>query len=255
MAEVGILIIFVLLLLLAFDQWIREGQSLVATERLRELERSANTLAQLLAPLELSSVATANEIRRLVRVLEEARATAQGQTSLAEAKQALAQIRQIVEGLGEQGVQERVAQALEEQSYQIANQEGQLRRYEQQLRQAGLGKGERPCWVKPDGTIEYLYEVVLISEGIKMRELLHPSRQGERELLPILVTDPRETLRASEFLRRTAPLYKHSLAKNCRFFVVIYDGTGPTEKERYKSLLRTVEGHFYKRLDSGIPPF
>ena len=34
---------------------------------------------------------------------------------------------------------------------------------------AGHGKGERPCWVQLDGTIDYLYDVVLTSRGIKMR--------------------------------------------------------------------------------------
>ena len=58
-----------------------------------------------------------------------------------------------------------------EQSHRIANQEGQLRRYEAQLKEKGLGGGERPCWVKPDGTIEYLYDVVLASNGIRMREI------------------------------------------------------------------------------------
>jgi hypothetical protein len=67
--------------------------------------------------------------------------------------------------------------------------------------------------------------------------------------------DPSEILIPPEFLRRTRPLFNHSLAANCRFFVVIYDGTGPTEKELFKQLLLTVEGHFYKRLDRGIPPF
>jgi hypothetical protein len=148
-----------------------------------------------------------------------------------------------------------LVQRAEEQSYRIANQEGQLQHYESRLREAGLGKGERPCWVKPDGTIEYLYDVVLASNGIRMRERREGKRERERALLPMPTVDPSEVLSPSEFLRRTEPLYDSSLAANCRFFVVIYDATGPAEKDLYKSLLQTVEGHFYKRLDRGPAPF
>lgn len=75
------------------------------------------------------------------------------------------------------------------------------------------------------------------------------------KFVPMPVVDPIEVLSPAEFLRRTEPLYNHSLAANCRFFVVVYDSTGSMEKELYKHLLRTVEGHFYKRLDRGPAPF
>jgi hypothetical protein len=119
----------------------------------------------------------------------------------------------------------------------------------------GLGKGERPCWVKPDGSIEYLYDVVLGSDGIRMREYRHEGRVHERSLLPMPKVSPDEVLSIGEFLRRTEPLFRYSEAANCRYFVVVYDDTGPTEKERYKELLRAVEGHFYKRLERGAAPF
>jgi hypothetical protein len=40
-----------------------------------------------------------------------------------------------------------------------------------------------------------------------------------------------------------------------RFHVYVWDGTAAAEKERYKELLRTVEGHFYKQtsVPSGVP--
>jgi hypothetical protein len=69
------------------------------------------------------------------------------------------------------------------------------------------------------------------------------------------VTDPGEVLSERLFLDRTQPLFESSLAENCRFFVTVFDATGPAEKNRYKSLLRTVEGHFYKRLSLERSPF
>jgi len=119
----------------------------------------------------------------------------------------------------------------------------------------GQGKGERPCWVKPDGAIDYLYDVVLTSGGIRMREYALPHRLSERTKLPMPAVDFRETLTPSDFLRRTRPLFDRGLAENCRFFVVIFDATGFSEKLLYKGLLKTVEGHFYKRLDDGPAPF
>jgi hypothetical protein len=141
--------------------------------------------------------------------------------------------------------------------FTIANQEGLLQAYERKLRDAGVGgTGERPCWVHPDtGAIEYLFDVVLASDGIRMRENAFPHRSEERNTLPLPVTNPEETLSPAEFSRRTFPLYESSLAKNCRYFVTVYDATGATEKDLYKSQLRTVEGHFYKRLAFDAAPF
>jgi hypothetical protein len=164
-------------------------------------------------------------------------------------------MKKIRDEIQEKGGSEELARKAEEQSYRIANQEGQLQLYEEKLKDAGLGKGERPCWVRPDGTIEYLYDVVLTSEGIRMREYTYPQREREREILPMPAVDPNEVLSPEEFLRRTQSLYEKSQEENCRYFVVIYDATGPVEKDLYKKLLQAVEGHFYKRLSSGPAPF
>ena len=68
-------------------------------------------------------------------------------------------------------------------------------------------------------------------------------------------SDPTEVIAPVEFQRRTQALYDSSLAANCRFFVTVFDATGPAEKNLYKSLLRAVEGHFYKRLSLAAAPF
>lgn len=262
MAEVGILIIFVLLLLIGFDQWLREerarameGRVAVKVERLRALEEADSLLTELRHSMQLSETARAEEIRRLIRALREVTARPEGQTMLQEARAALEQMRRLSDEIKKAGGSEALTKQLEEQSYRIANQEGQLQRYESRLKEAGLGKGERPCWVKPEGMIEYLYDIVLANNGIRMRAYQHPHRERERSLWSIPAVDANEVLSPAEFLRRTQPLYDQTLAMNCRFFVVVYDATGPTEKELYKRLLRTVEGHFYKRLDRGPAPF
>lgn len=268
MAEVGILIIFVLLLLLAFEhlrrnQLVGRFQGAVAVEasRLQQLNEAEETLQQIALTLGVAETDPPEDFTHLVRVLQAAMADRQARSALDEAKKVIAEMREAVKQVktvaetAETGSAEAIAKQVRAQSYRIANQEGQLKRYEEQLVAAGQGKGERPCWVQPDGRIDYLYEVVLASEGIRMRELEHPHRVAERELLPMPQADPNETLSPAEFLRRTAPLYSYSLTANCRFFVVVYDATAAHEKALYKSLLRTVEGHFYKRLSEAAAPF
>lgn len=259
MAEAGILIIFVLLLLIGFDEWAdvneRQDRVLVTSSRFQELERADRLLAPVHEALRLPVTASDEEIRTMVRAVLESAATPAGQSSLEEARVALDEMQRIRDEMRAAGYPADVTSQVEKQAFRIANQEGQLKLYEDKLQDAGLGKGERPCWVKPDGTIEFLFDVVLASNGIKMRENLLPGRDKERATLPIPFTTPDEVLTERQFLERTLPLYKSSLAANCRFFVTIYDATGPVEKELYKSLLRTVEGHFYKRLSLDRAPF
>jgi hypothetical protein len=267
MAETGILIIFVLLLLLAFGQrrqadlfrkYVgKEAVDVADLQRLRVAESMADSIAGLLGV----QGAHEEDFTKLVRVLQDMQQSPGATTALAEARNTLSDIREArnrieqVAAAAQEGGSGAIAKHVEEQSYRLANQEGQLSGLEKKLLAAGQGKGERPCWAEPDGTIDYLYDVVLTSSGIRMREHLYPHRARERQLLPMPATDPQEVLLESVFLARTAPLFRHSKQNNCRFFVVIYDATASHEKPLYKSLLRTVEGHFYKRLDNGSAPF
>jgi hypothetical protein len=289
MAEVGILIIFVLLLLLAFQELRRDeitrafrGKTPVDATRLAELTSleqqfggklpvDATRLSQLNdAESTLHDVAEAmgvkvgdapqDDFRRLAQVVAATARTNEGRSNLAEASSLLAEMRAATReaqnvakesGHSSDGMSKRLAT----QSYRIANQEGQLARYESQLAASGQGKGERPCWVQPDGRIDYLYDVVLGSDGIRMSELPHPERAAERALLPMPITDKREALSETEFLRHTNAIYAYSTNAQCRFFVVVYDSTAAHEKPLYKNLLRAVEGHFYKRLSTSPPPF
>ena len=261
MAEAGILIIFVLLLLIGFNEWVqtaeREGmRGKVAVEeaRLSALETAQSHLREALNVLGLPETASDEEIRAMVRSVQEASRTPTAQSAMRDVREMLNQIRQAQKEL-EKAKDGSLAETVARQSWRIANQEGQLEHLEDKLKEAGLGKGERPCWVKPDGTIEYLFDVVLASNGIRMRENAFPHRGKERESLPFPQTNPSEVLTEGEFLRRTQGLFESSAAQNCRFFVVVYDATEPSEKDLYKSLLRTVEGHFYKRLSRERAPF
>lgn len=268
MAEVGILITFVLLLLLAFSEFRRsdamrqfQGKQAIDSAEVARLKAAEAVLDSVSQELGSDPADTTEDFVRLVRVLKQAAHSEHGQDQLAEARSALEEIRRAREEIrraaeaAQTGRGEELAQVTEQQSYKIANQEGQLKITEKRLERLGQGKGERPCWVQPNGTIDYLYDVVLTSRGIRMREVALSSRAAERVRLPIATVDPAETLSPMTFLGRTAALYQRSKRENCRYFVTVYDATESFEKPLYKNLLRTVEGHFYKRLATSAAPF
>ncbi len=269
MAEVGILIIFVLLLLLMFGEFQRaevvrkfSGREPVEPLELSRLVTAESTLKEVAKALNISSEAPADDFERLVRLVSEASKNQDVKPNLTEAQTALEEIRRARTELQNaltsagHGDTQKIVDQVEQQGLLLGNQEGQLRYLQAQLAAAGQGgKGERPCWIQPTGTIDFLYQVVLTSDGIRMREinLPHRAREVARSLMPRV--NPEEILPPSVFLQRTAALYRYSRNMECRFFVIVYDATAPHEKPLYKELLRTVEGHFYKRLDNGAAPF
>ncbi len=263
MAEVAFLLVFVLLLLVAFSA---TQQRRLRTE-LRSTSEAVAIAREVAEALNSKANPPIEDVRKLARVLAAVRGK-DGATALTEFRKQVDSLNieraawqraaaELVASMKRDGVvnADSVAMTIAQQRFEIQNKEGQLKRYEDRLRAVGEGKGERPCWVKLDGAIEFLYNVVLESDGIRMQEISPASRDAERRLLPMPVIRPDEVLSRDGFLERTRPLYLSSLAKNCRFFVVIYDGTQASEKNLYKGLLRTVEEHFYKRLDSGNAPF
>ena len=258
LAEVGLLIIFVLLLLIAFeamrhikDRKLFEGKEPVEISELVELRHSHDVLTQSAQELGLDATTPQDDFLELINTIQPLFRTGPGADLLAEARASIAERREVTTRLREDlssimaGDSESAADLLETQREKIANQEGQLAYLERHFSRIGYGTGARPCWVRPDGTIDYLFDVVLGANGIRMREYQYEARVAERSRLPAVIVKPDEVLSEREFLRRTEPLYQSSVADNCRFFVWIYDDTGPQEKALYKRLRRTVEGHFY----------
>jgi hypothetical protein len=267
MAEVGILVIFVLLLLLAlaaFDRQRYAATAAVEPERLEQLEAAEAGLQAIERAVGVRQADTPEEIQELVRAVRESAETPEGQTALRSVRSALEEIKRTeqeirrvaerVDGEARDGMAATVAQ----QSRELAIKEGQLQYAEQRLRALGAGgAGARPCWAEPNGDVVFLYDVILTSTGIRMRlrdDALHSPRLAD---LPIPAVDAAATLSAEEFRSKTRALYDYGRRdeNQCVFHVYVWDGTQATEKERYKDLLRTVEGHFYKQttVPSGVP--
>jgi hypothetical protein len=266
MAEVGILVIFILLLLLALGalQLQRVVERAPTPERLEQLEASEAALRSIREAVGAGPAETPEEIQELVRAVSESAQSPQAQHSLRavrtardEIERTEEEIRRVAQRL-ERGSSGGIAETVAQQSRDLAIKEGQLQYAEQRLRAAlGQGAGARPCWVEADGSIVFLYDVILTSGGIRMKlreDVRHSARLDD---LPLAAVDPATVLGPEEFRDQTRALYDYGRSDEhqCRFHVYVYDGTQTAEKERYKDLLRTVEGHFYKQttVPNGVP--
>jgi hypothetical protein len=117
----------------------------------------------------------------------------------------------------------------------------------------GGGTEMPPCWVTPSGEIEFFADVELASARSGGTIVIHdddvPGHEGEKKVLfrDLKFDQPSSE---SDFLDETQDLYDFGERQKpqCRFFVRVIDHTGPQDKEIFKSLLQTVEEHFYKKL-------
>lgn len=115
---------------------------------------------------------------------------------------------------------------------------------------AGKGTEVPSCWTREDGTVEYIYDVKLTPTGLVMQETDLSHRAEERENLPVQDIILGQDISERSFLSATSHLFEFSQLKECRFFVRVFDATGPTEKAVYKSRLKAVEARFYKFISS-----
>lgn len=113
---------------------------------------------------------------------------------------------------------------------------------------AGKGTEVPSCWVQDDGTIEYIYDINLTPNGLVVQETDLPHRAKERQTLQVKELLIDQEISEAAFLSATSNLFEWSKSNKCRFFVRVFDFTGPTQKSLYQSRLKTVEAHFYKKL-------
>ncbi|MDD5493746.1 MAG: hypothetical protein PHG36_03635 [Dehalococcoidia bacterium] len=112
-------------------------------------------------------------------------------------------------------------------------------------RLGGRGTEFPPCWVSPNGKLEYIFDVALNSNGFIVRDRKLPHRQEEQALLPIQQITFNTMVSSSTFSKQTDALLNWSKAHDCRFFVRIFDQTGHQEKDIYKRQERILQQSFY----------
>lgn len=157
---------------------------------------------------------------------------------------------------------ERAGQSLDRMAADLERAEAQVERLRAQARShSGPGRGgmDHPsCRYRDGRRVAYLFDIGLVESGYIVRPAEVASDPAERTVLPLGQVRLDRTLRESEFLEQTQALFDWSREEECRFFVRVFDHTPPDQKARYKELMRTLEGRFYKyagaAAESPFPP-
>ncbi len=158
------------------------------------------------------------------------------QAEIAEADEALKQA---------QKANTELTQSLEDAEQGIAQKEGQIAHMKRTLDRFGKGTEKPACWAdEKTGKPKYIYNAGLTSGGIIVRHSETPP-WGKSRNLPIDTIPFDNDMKPREFLRKANPMLDWSKSHECRFWVRVYDLTGPTEKKTYKRHLRYLEQAFY----------
>jgi hypothetical protein len=158
---------------------------------------------------------------------------------------ALAQASQAA-GEGPEAARRRLADAAQG-ARENSTLKGQIVALHRDLASVGRGGDFPPCWVTAGGQIQFLFRVTLNGgDSLSVADITPAERLADRRALPVdgaLFAGP---VSRRAFLADTQALYDASRAQGCRYYVTIADRTGPTQKDLFKTLLFTVEAHFYK---------
>ena len=262
MAEISVLVIFILLLVLA--------------ALLGRKGRELNALKQRNAILESVADKEVTRLKELEKELESLRPEDSGEQPLPEVFRELVMKREVMVEAGLEPTPSALRQVLEEAASgketlaalgdqdavtlarettrltrENDNLRGQMTSLRQQARSGGRGLDHPPCWATPDGKAEYIFDVALTGKGLIVRDRDMPHRATERDELPLsgLVFDGE--LPPERFRDMTEPLFRWSNDHDCRFVVRVFDTTGSTQKAIYKRHMRVLEHHFYKYEELG----
>jgi hypothetical protein len=118
---------------------------------------------------------------------------------------------------------------------------GQVAQLTGQIRAAGRGNEYPSCWVTATGKEQSIFELVLTTAGIAVKDRNLPDRAADKAALPIkqLVYD--REVPVVTFLDQMRPLYSWSIEHNCRFYVILYS-TVPSAPIQS---VNAVNGYFY----------
>lgn len=118
----------------------------------------------------------------------------------------------------------------------------------------GKGLEFQSCWwdktVNPWQTKD-IYNVVLTDSGLIIHDLdpaIEEYRNQKATILPVSGIRLGRLVSQSEFLDETLPLLAWSDKNKCRFYVRVFDQTGPSAKAIYKDRLQAVDERFYKEM-------
>lgn len=141
----------------------------------------------------------------------------------------------------------REMRAAEKENENLRGQNAQL---SDQIRRSGRGNEFPSCWATPEGRIESIFEITFHRTGIVVSNRDLPHRSDERAALPLSQTLFGAQVTRDQFRQQFAPLYRWSVERKCRFYVIMYS-TAPEVRADY---VNAVNAFFYPDSQIKIRP-
>lgn len=188
--------------------------------------------------LEAAQVASEKQESELSRLQESTRQMARMSEAAAE-HAALAAVLEQVPGPRSQPLPEKLAglvrqaATVEATTASLTGQNAQMRTELARLKGNG-GSGQPYCWALPDGRAQYMLKVEMQDTGVIVRDL-EPRARPLDPAWPLLDSVSRGSLMPmSQFIGQISSLQARSNAERCRYAIQAFDGTGITNKPGYK---------------------
>lgn len=121
------------------------------------------------------------------------------------------------------------------------------------MRGGGRGLMYPNCWTNDRNETEFIFDVTIQDSGLVVQNV--PSARKTDDTWKLVDDFPRGVeISESRFRRATSRLFAWSKEHECRFIVIMRDGTGPASKPQYKVMRAAVEQNFYVKPVDGASP-
>lgn len=258
LAEIMLLILFLLLLTFAS---VLNREKLRYEMKIQALSRNNKSIERVVSVLEKTDPSIADEmveafedIPNVTNLIKKENLKKSEKEStkqvIARAIDKLVAEKSLAKDGGEVTVAERLHASIAENrdlKSQVENLQGQNKNLLTQRDIHGKGYDLPPCWVDENGKAEYIYNIFLSDDGIRLEETNLPKRKNDRAKLPTGDIQLSEPISQVQFITQTRGIKKWAVDNQCHFYVRIYN-ENIDKASRYKALLLTVEGSFYKWL-------
>ncbi len=240
MAEIVILIIFILLLTISYQIKKQKDEVNAIINNLNVLTERNTLLEKELVKFE--QIINRGKIDDLFHELELAKENhikiEKMNQQLVELKEKEKELNDIKIILSESGLK---SDDIKNHSKEIQELKSQIKN----MQRRGIGTEKPACWATNDGKPEYIYDIAITSDSITIRDILLAHRSEDKVKLPTNLIQLNESLSVEAFLEQTEPLFIWSENNNCRFFVRLYDETLTHQKNIYKNMRNITGYRFY----------
>jgi len=230
MAEIMLLILFMLLLTLGMLVTERER----AIQDLQRQLRSFSSVSEFLASMtrEKPEISVDDIIRRIERQQNQIKELQRENRELKEQVAAFTAVKDIIKQIEREkrGVAateiRRQLQQLGALKAEVQNSKGQITQLTAQIKATGKGNEFPSCWVTPDGRPQSIFEFILSGSGVSVANHAVAGRDADRAALPVQQVPLGREVSFSEFSQAMLPLYQWSVQHGCRFYVMRFSSVG-----------------------------